>query len=129
MLLYKLHEGATDHSFGISVAKMAGVPQSVILEAQKKLLHLESISDGIPKIQIKNHKKGQPRQLSLAEALSKNINHQNYISELKDLKLTILAFLKSYSGIDINFKTPIEALQQLGDLVEAMKELESKIQE
>ncbi|MHA2112407.1 MAG: DNA mismatch repair protein MutS [Candidatus Hodarchaeales archaeon] len=129
MLLYKLHEGATDHSFGISVAKMAGVPQSVILEAQKKLLYLESISDGIPKVQIKNHKKGQPRQLSLAEALSKSINHQNYNAELKDLKLTILAFLKNYSGIDINFKTPIEALQQLGDLVEAMKELESKIQE
>jgi len=129
MLLYKLQEGSTDHSFGISVAKMAGVPQSVILEAQKKLLYLESISDSVPKKITSKHKKGQPRQLSLAEALSKNINHQNYIVELKDLKLTILAFLKNYSGIDINFKTPIEALQQLGELVEAMKNLESKIQE
>ncbi|MCK4848855.1 MAG: DNA mismatch repair protein MutS, partial [Candidatus Heimdallarchaeota archaeon] len=129
LLLYKLQEGATDHSFGISVAKMAGVPQSVILEAQKKLLHLESISNGIPKIRASKHKKGQPRQLSLVEALSKNINHQNYITELKDLKLTILAFLRNYSGIDINFKTPIEALQQLGELVEAIKDLESKIQE
>ena len=81
------------------------------------------------KIKTKNQRKGQPRQLSLAEALSKNINHQSYIAELKDLKLTILAFLRTYSGIDINFKTPIEALQQLGELVEAMKELESKIQE
>jgi DNA mismatch repair protein MutS len=129
MLLYKLQEGSTDHSFGISVAKMAGVPHNVILEAQRKLLHLESISDGIPKIIGNKHKKGQPRQLSLAEALSKNISNQNNASELKDLKLTILAFLRNYSGIDINFKTPIEALEQLGELVEAMKNLESKIQE
>ena len=129
MLLYKIQQGATDHSFGISVAKMAGVPQSVILNAQKKLLELESTSQGksLRKEVVGN--KGQPRQLSLAEAFSQNIHDDKYEKKLKDLKFTILAFLKSYTGIDVNYKTPIEALKQLEEIVEDIKKLEQQIKE
>jgi DNA mismatch repair protein MutS len=129
MLLYKIQKGATDHSFGISVAKMAGVPQNVILEAQKKLLEIETISENKPGILPFKTTKGQPRQLSLDEAFSQSINTEKFESELKDLKFTILAFLKNFTGIDINYKTPLEALEQLGEIVEEMKKLESKINE
>lgn len=129
MLLYKIQKGATDHSFGISVAKMAGVPQSVILEAQKKLLVLEAISENKPGLISAKASKGQPRQLSLVEAFSQNINQEKFESELKDLKFTILSFLKNYTGIEINYKTPMEALQQLGELIEEMKKLETKVNE
>ncbi len=129
MLLYKLHQGATDHSFGISVAKMAGVPQSVIYNAQKKLLELESTSSHKPMTKGVGEKTGQPRQLSLAEAFSQNISKDKYEEELKSLKFSILAFLKSYTGIDVNYKTPIEALKQLEELVEELKKLEHKIEE
>ena len=129
VLLYKIKEGSTDHSFGISVAKMAGIPKPVILEAQKKLLELEAVSDTTT---ISGRKEGtltQPRQLSLAEALSKNVNQQQLEEKLKNQKFEILAFLKNYTDIDVNYKTPIEALQQLGKIVEDMRELEKKIEE
>jgi hypothetical protein len=37
--------------------------------------------------------------------------------------------LKNYTDIDVNYKTPIEALKQLEDLIENIKNLESKIQD
>ncbi|MFX0050496.1 MAG: LAGLIDADG family homing endonuclease, partial [Candidatus Hermodarchaeota archaeon] len=129
VLLYKVKPGSTDHSFGISVAKMAGVPKNVILEAQKKLLELESISNSnfLPHSKIKE--KQQPRQLSLAEALSKNIGQQKLEKELNDLKYETIAFLKNYTNIDTNYKTPIEALQALSELIHDMQEFEKKLQE
>ncbi len=129
MLLYKLQQGATDHSFGISVAKMAGVPQSIVLHAQKKLLELESISSTESMKKGEGERRGRPRQLSLAEAFSQNIDKSKHEEKLKNLKFTILAFLKNYTAIDVNYKTPIEALEQLEELVEELKKLELQISE
>ena len=129
MLLYKIKEGSTDHSFGISVAKMAGIPKQVIFEAQKKLLELETTSEA-DLLPVRGEIiKGKPKQLSLAEALSKSVGQQQAEKTLKNLKFEILAFLKNYTDIDINYKTPVEALQQLGQLINDMRELEKKIQE
>ena len=129
ILLYKIKEGSTDHSFGISVAKMAGIPKQVITEAQKKLLELEATSEsGLLPVR-KDRSKGQPRQLSLAEALSKSVGHQHIEKELKDLRFGILAFLKNYTDIDVNYKTPIEALQKLEELIKDMREFEKQIEE
>lgn len=129
ILLYKIKEGSTDHSFGISVAKMAGIPKNVITEAQKKLLELESTSESRLLPVREERIKGQPRQLSLAEALSKSVGQQQIEEELKDLRFEILAFLKNYTDIDVNYKTPVEALQQLGQLIEDIRELEKKLEE
>ena len=129
VLLYKIKEGSTDHSFGISVAKMAGIPKPVILEAQKKLLELEAVCETAAIPRSKEAASVQFRQLSLAEALSKNVSQQQLEAKLKDLKFEILAFLKNYTDIDINYKTPIEALQQLGLLVKDMQKLEKKLEE
>ncbi len=127
VLLYKIKQGSTDHSFGISVAKMGGIPKSIILEAQKKLLKLEAASNGFVSLDLPKKIKGKPRQLSLAEALSKNVLHEKTANDLNNLRLEVLAFLKRYSDIDINHLTPIEALQELGHLVQDMKELEKKV--
>lgn len=124
ILLYKIAEGSTDSSFGISVAKMAGVPKQVIHQAQKKLLELESSDMEIAGLPQKETPNVQVKQLSLAEALSKNVNQQQAEQQLKNLKLEILAFLKNYLDIDINHKTPVEALQQLGQLIDDMKDFE-----
>ncbi|UCE13193.1 MAG: DNA mismatch repair protein MutS [Candidatus Heimdallarchaeota archaeon] len=129
ILLYKIKGGSTDHSFGISVAKMAGVPKQVIMEAQKKLLELEATSEAKTILPQKGKGRGHPKQLSLAEALSKSVDQQRLEKELKDMKFNILAFLKNYTDIDINYKTPVEALQKLGQLIEDMQELEKQIQE
>ena len=73
-------------------------------------------------------KKG-PRQLSLAEALSNARNLQERLKKLEDLRIEILAFLKNYINIDTNFKTPIEALQDLEEIIKDIKRLYNDIQE
>jgi len=127
MLLYKMKEGSTDHSFGISVAKMAGIPNSVILSAQKKLLRLETSSEEINFPVGKD--KRSPRQLSLSEVLTAKSNGQESIRKLNELKIEVMAFLKHFSDIDVNYRTPIEALQDLEQIVREMRKLQKKIEE
>lgn len=128
ILLYKIKKGSTDHSFGISVAKMAGVPKAVINNAQKKLLELEqlSVSDSFP--QRSQSTRTQPRQMSLAEAMAKNVSQHQLELELKDLRMEVLAFLKNYVTIDVNYKTPVDALRELGELVDDLRQLEKKLE-
>ena len=42
VFLHKIVEGAASRSYGIHVAKLAGVPEEVLLSAQKKLNELEN---------------------------------------------------------------------------------------
>jgi DNA mismatch repair ATPase MutS len=108
---------------------MAGVPKKVIHQAQKKLLELESLSSESNSLPPKFVTTSQTKQLSLAEALSKNVNQQQAEQQLKDLRFDILAFLRNYLDIDINHKTPIEALQQLGQLIEDIRDFENEVRE
>ncbi|MFX0151593.1 MAG: hypothetical protein ACFFAJ_12475, partial [Candidatus Hodarchaeota archaeon] len=59
----------------------------------------------------------------------KNIGQQKLEKELNDLKYETIAFLKNYTNIDTNYKTPIEALQALSELIHDMQEFEKKLQE
>ncbi len=43
IFLHRVVPGASSHSYGIAVAKLAGVPQEVITHAQERLAHLEEI--------------------------------------------------------------------------------------
>ncbi|MBK9272180.1 MAG: DNA mismatch repair protein MutS [Saprospiraceae bacterium] len=56
IFLRKLIEGGSEHSFGIHVAKMAGMPESVVLRAEEILLSLESKrtkgENSIPKVKM-----------------------------------------------------------------------------
>ena len=45
LFLRKLCEGGVAHSFGIHVARLAGMPQAVVESAQRKLNRLESTRD------------------------------------------------------------------------------------
>jgi DNA mismatch repair ATPase MutS len=40
--LYRIEPGAAQRSYGILVAKLAGLPQDVLAQAQKKLVDLET---------------------------------------------------------------------------------------
>ncbi|MFW9857065.1 MAG: DNA mismatch repair protein MutS [Candidatus Thorarchaeota archaeon] len=128
ILLYKIKKGSTDHSFGISVAKMAGVPKPVITNAQKKLLELEEHSGSNSFLKPIKGDPTRPRQMSLAEALAKNVSQQQLEQEFKNLRMEILAVLKNYVNIDVNYKTPIDALRELGELVNDLRELEKKLE-
>ena len=96
----KLVEGGSEHSFGIHVAKVAGMPQKIISKAEKILKNLE-----LDKTQ--NSKK----EISTVE----NEDHQQLsFFQLDD---PILSDIRNeIDNLDVNSLTPVEALVLLNDI-------------
>lgn len=100
VFLRKLQEGGSEHSFGIHVAQIAGMPQSVVLRANELLHHLE-----------KDHIKENNKK-NIAEA-PKN-NFQLSFFDPVDPKLDELK--SKIADLDVNSMSPIEALLKLNEL-------------
>ena len=98
LFIRKLVKGGSAHSFGIHVAKMAGMPQMVILKAQKLLKKLEKDHSGDALTGIKAEKdEMQMSFFNLDDPL------------LEEIKEEIL-------NLDINALTPIEAMMKLNEI-------------
>lgn len=98
LFIRKLVKGGSAHSFGIHVAKMAGMPQTVILKAQKLLKKLEKDHSGEALNGIKSAKdEMQMSFFNLDDPL---------LEEIKDEIL----------NLDINTLTPVEALMKLNEI-------------
>lgn len=100
VFLRKLKAGGSEHSFGIHVAQMAGMPNPVVLRASEILGHLEK-----DKVREKNEEKLQevPKanyQLNLFDPIDPNYN------KVKEL----------LAKTDINTISPVEALLKLNEL-------------
>jgi DNA mismatch repair protein MutS len=98
LFIRKLVKGGSAHSFGIHVAKMAGMPQIVILKAQKILKKLEKDHSSDALNGIKSDK--EEMQMSF-------FNLDDPL--LEEIKEEIL-------NIDINSVTPVEALMKLNEI-------------
>lgn len=98
LFIRKLVKGGSAHSFGIHVAKMAGMPQLVIQKAQKLLKKLEKDHSSDVLNGIKASK--DEMQLSIF-----NLDDP-LLEELKDEIL----------NLDINTLTPVEALMKLNEI-------------
>jgi DNA mismatch repair protein MutS len=98
LFIRKLVPGGSAHSFGIHVAKMAGMPQIVIQKAQKLLKKLEKDHSSDALHGLKYNK--EEMQLSI-------FNLDDPL--LEEIKADIL-------GLDINTLTPMEALMKLNEL-------------
>ncbi|CAA9197234.1 DNA mismatch repair protein MutS [Flavobacterium collinsii] len=98
LFIRKLVKGGSAHSFGIHVAKMAGMPQIVILRAQKMLKKLE-----------KNHSSE-----ALNGVKSENDEMQMSFFNLDDPLLEEIK--EEILGLDINAITPVEALMKLNEI-------------
>ncbi|MGE4357869.1 MAG: DNA mismatch repair protein MutS [Candidatus Omnitrophota bacterium] len=107
IFLYKLVEGGCDKSFGIHVARLAGVPREVIRRAKEILSSLEINSIGgdslqkLTKSEVENIKE---KQLDLF-----TISSHPLIEELKKL--------------DLNQMTPIEVMKRLKEWQEKVEKL------
>ena len=98
LFVRKLVKGGSAHSFGIHVAKMAGMPQTVILKAQKLLKKLE-----------KNHSN------EVLEGLkTEKDDMQMSFFNLDDPLLEEIR--EEILNLDINTLTPIEAMMKLNEL-------------
>lgn len=98
LFIRKLIKGGSAHSFGIHVAKMAGMPQTVIQKAQKLLKKLEKDHSG----EALNGTKASNDEMQLSI-----FNLDDPL--LEEIKEEIL-------NLDINTLTPVEALMKLNEI-------------
>lgn len=93
LFLRKVLRGGTDESYGIHVAKLAGVPKEVVRRANKLLLEIEAKKNIVNIGEIKEE---------ISQSNFEELENNKIISEIK--------------SIDINTLTPIEALNELVNL-------------
>jgi DNA mismatch repair protein MutS len=103
IFLRKLTPGGTEHSFGIHVAKMAGMPQRIIDRANELLQHLE-----------KDHSGGE---LTKKGKTTKQDPADNYQLSFIQLNDPLLEQIKDdILNTDIDTLTPVEALMKLNEI-------------
>ncbi len=108
LFIRKLVKGGSAHSFGIHVAKMAGMPQIVILKAQKLLKKLEKDHSSEALNGIKSAKDDSSLKGEQAEQMQMSFFNLDdpLLEEIKDEILSL----------DINTITPMEALMKLNEI-------------
>ena len=103
IFLRKLMPGGSEHSFGIHVAEIAGMPRSIVKRANTILKQLEADnagvgSNGAQKIEVAKKQEGM--QLSFFQL------DDPVLCQIRD----------EIRGLDINNLTPVEALNKLNDI-------------
>ncbi len=121
IFLHTLLPGGASHSFGVAVAKLAGIPQEVIDRAKEQLESLEKrdLKQTSMPIILKSENEGSPQD-----------QDKQYLSENKRPQQSIAIHLiqKEFENLDIANTTPLEALNKLAELKEQLNllKLESK---
>ncbi len=104
IFMRKLKEGGSEHSFGIHVAQLAGMPNEVVIRANEIMHHLEK-----DKIKEENKKK--------IEELPKN----NFQLNLFEADPKFEKVIKLLGELDINTISPVEALLKLNEIKSILK--------
>jgi DNA mismatch repair protein MutS len=104
IFLRKLQQGGTNHSFGIHVARMAGMPVKVVERAKEILKHLEN-THGYDDAK---------RSASIAASKNEGVPSQLSFFQLDDPSLAQIR--EEILNIDINNLTPVEALMKLNEI-------------
>jgi DNA mismatch repair protein MutS len=108
IFMRKLVPGGSEHSFGIHVAKIAGMAPSIVSRAEQVMKELEANNsgDGISRPQTQNIISGRGQnQLSFFQL------DDPVLCQIRDEIL----------GLDINSLTPLEALNKLNDIKRIVK--------
>ena len=108
VFLRKLQRGGSEHSFGIHVARLAGMPQSIVKRAEAILADLEKVGaqagTGVPRAES-NTQREEGMQLSFFQL------DDPVLSQIRDTLL----------NLDVNNLTPLEALNKLNDIKRILK--------
>lgn len=107
IFLRKLVEGGTNRSYGIQVARLAGLPAKVVERARQVLKHLEQETtdvEGLPRLaRSSTSRPNEPLQLSLFQQADQKLRRR-------------------LQGLDLEQLTPIEALNELAKLIDLVNE-------
>jgi DNA mismatch repair protein MutS len=107
IFMRKLTPGGSEHSFGIHVAEMAGMPKRIVARANELLLHFEQ-------------NKVQDKEAARAVKFSTRQQVQLNMFELKDADT--LRIREILAGVDVDRMTPVEALLKLQEIKLALTE-------
>jgi len=111
IFLYKLEEGGINKSYGIEVAKLAGLPQEVVEKSNHILEDLEK------NVIDKNIEKTlRDTQKNIPEAQMDLFGNEALIEEFERKTRNLKQIKDDIAQIDINKLTPLEALQKLDEL-------------
>lgn len=118
IFLRKLAAGGSTHSFGIHVAKMAGMPPELIQRANEILAQLEEkhVDEDSPKV----GKSESPKE-RMQEAVKNISGPKMQLSIFDAHSETFNDIRKALNEIDINRLTPVEALMKLNEIKEKLK--------
>jgi DNA mismatch repair protein MutS len=102
LFLRKLKRGGTEHSFGIHVAKMAGMPQSIVHRANQILAQMEA----------------ENRKGSLAKPTKRMAEERSGLQlSFFQLDDPVLSQIRDeLLKVDVDRLTPLEALNKLNDI-------------
>ena len=102
IFLRKIVRGSTDDSYGIEVAKLAGVPNEVIKRAKEVLADVEARSRAAAEADGSLHKPVDDGTISIEDCMREQV--------INDLK-----------AVDVNTLSPIEAMNFLFELQKKLK--------
>lgn len=105
IFLRKLQPGGSNHSFGIYVAKLAGMPTSIITRANEILSHLETKS--IDK---------QDQKVNIKEAVQNIPAAPMQLSIFDQTDETATAIKSAINDMNINDMTPVQCMLKLNEL-------------
>ena len=114
IFLRKIDEGSCDHSYGIQVARLAGVPKPVILRAKEILANLENMEltpDHMPV--LARHRDADAKGTRAAGRQTDLFNNGVQMNIIDSMLGEIIQQLQN---LDINQVTPIDALNILAEL-------------
>ena len=106
--LRKIVPGGADDSYGIQVAKLAGLPDKVTKRAKEILSNLETVDDTADEVKIIPSK-------------TKSINVSSRQIDFSDLQKD--DFLNEIKDIDLNNMTPLASLNKLNELIKRAKQI------
>ena len=107
IFLRKLVQGGSEHSFGIHVAKLAGMPSSIVKRAESVLQQLEA----------SRNKDGVDGKISVGQQADSGV--QMNFFQLDDPILTQVR--DEIINLDVNNLTPLEALNKLNEIKKIVK--------
>lgn len=102
VFLHQIRPGGCDDSYGIEVARLAGVPDAVVQRAHEILVQLEDENGPRQKMKIRRHARPMDGQIDLFSASQALKNTDRIIDQLSEL--------------DVSQITPLDALNILYDL-------------
>jgi DNA mismatch repair protein MutS len=111
IFLRKIDEGSCDHSYGIQVARLAGVPKQVILRAKEILSNLENME------LTPDHKPVLARRRDAGSGLAK----EEQVDLFGGVQLNLMdsmnaEIIQQLQNLDLNKCTPLDALNILAEL-------------